>query len=200
MICAPPGKAAFNVNGATLHSVFHLPVNQLIGPLVPLSSDVLNTIRCQMEHVKLLIIDEISMVGGKMFNFINLRLQQIYNNDLVFGGLPILVLGDSRQLPPAGDSYIFKTTDKCTNYADIVDDYLWSNFKYIELSEIMRQKDDKLFAEALNNMANETMTRDDVKIFENRYIGKEFDDDVIPREAICLLRTNKAVQTFNEDA
>lgn len=152
-----------------------------------------------MEHVRLIIIDEISMVGSKMLNYINMRLQQIFHNEEIFGGITIITFGDLRQLPPVGGSYIFKTTKITTAYSDIVDDYLWSHFKYIDLNEIMRQKGDQQFAIALNNMANECMTDTDVKLFVSRYIGPEFDDDIIPRDAICLLRTNKAVDEFNRE-
>lgn len=45
LLCAPTGKAAFNIDGSTLHSVFSLPFNQLSGKLSRLSDDKANTIR-----------------------------------------------------------------------------------------------------------------------------------------------------------
>ena len=45
----------------------------------------LNTLRTKLRHVKLVIIDEISMVGANMYNFINQRLQDIMGNKLPFG-------------------------------------------------------------------------------------------------------------------
>jgi hypothetical protein len=40
------------------------------------------------------------MVGNEMFNFINLRLQEIMGNSLDFGGISVLAGGDFYQLKP----------------------------------------------------------------------------------------------------
>lgn len=63
----------------------------------------------------------------------------------------------------------------------------------------MRQKEDRRFAEALNHMANGTMTAEDILIFQNRHVGESFDASIISRQAICLLRTNSAVDKFNDE-
>ena len=56
------------------------------GPL-RLDRDRLNTIRCQLQKLQVIFIDEISMVGSGMFNFLNLRLQQIMGSKEPFGGV-----------------------------------------------------------------------------------------------------------------
>ena len=68
---APIGKAAFNINGNTLHSAFKIPANRGF-EYCALDSDRLNTIRTLLKNLKLIFIDEISMVGSGMFNFLNL--------------------------------------------------------------------------------------------------------------------------------
>ena len=73
---APTGKAAFNIKGKTLHGAFKIPANKGF-EYCALDSDRLNTIRANLRNLKVVFIDEISMVGGGMFNFLNLRLQQI---------------------------------------------------------------------------------------------------------------------------
>jgi len=42
---------------------------------------------------------------------------------------------------------------------------LWNNFKFFELTEIMRQRDDHAFALALNNMSEANMTDADIELF-----------------------------------
>ena len=67
----PTGKAAFNIKGNTLHAA-----NKGL-EYCTLGSDRLNTIRAKLRQLKVLFIDKTSMVGSGMFNFLNLRLQQI---------------------------------------------------------------------------------------------------------------------------
>ena len=73
---APTGKAAFHIRANTLHTAFKLPVNRGF-EYCALKPDSLNTIRTRLKKLKVLFIDEISMAGSGMFNFLNLRLQQI---------------------------------------------------------------------------------------------------------------------------
>ena len=73
---APTGKAAFNIRGNTLHSAFKIPANRGFN-YCTLDRDRLNTIRSQLEKLQVIFIDEVSMVGSGMFNFLDLRLQQI---------------------------------------------------------------------------------------------------------------------------
>jgi hypothetical protein len=63
--------------------------------------------RCKFFSLKVIFIDEISMVGKKMFNFINLRLQEIKGSSKPFGGVSVVVFGDLFQLKPVMDSWIF---------------------------------------------------------------------------------------------
>ncbi|XP_011214163.2 uncharacterized protein LOC105233708 [Bactrocera dorsalis] len=99
LFCAPTGKAAFGIGGLTLHSVFSLPVNQSSADLRPLNSDTLNTIHANLIDIRLIIIDAISMVGAKMFSYLHCRLKQIFRSSAYFGGIPIIVFGDLKQLP-----------------------------------------------------------------------------------------------------
>ena len=73
---APTGKAAFHIRANTLRTAFKLPVNRGFEYCAP-KPDSLNTITTRLKKLKVLFIDEISMVGSGMFNFLNLRLQQI---------------------------------------------------------------------------------------------------------------------------
>lgn len=79
---APTGKAAFKIRGNTLHSAFKIPANRGF-EYCALDSDRRNTMWTQLKKLKLIFIDEISMVGSGMFIFLNLRLQQNNMNQLV---------------------------------------------------------------------------------------------------------------------
>ena len=76
-LCAPSGKAAFLIGGVTLHTAFKLPISQNSRQMPDLSLDLANTIRVQLFHLKVLIIDEISMVGARMLSQVDTRPRQI---------------------------------------------------------------------------------------------------------------------------
>ena len=57
-------------------------------------------IRATLKNLKLLIIDELSMVSSLTFLYIHLRLTEIMSNNEPFGGLSIVCFADFLQLPP----------------------------------------------------------------------------------------------------
>ena len=50
------------------------------------------------------------MIGNGMFNFLNLRLQQIMGNKSPFENLSLITAGDVFQLKPVFDKWIFENT------------------------------------------------------------------------------------------
>ena len=111
---APTGKAVFNIRGKTLHSAFKIPANRGFS-YCALDKDRLNTIRSQLHKMQVIFIDEISMVGSGMSNFLDLRLQQIMGTKEPFGGLSIITVGDLFQLKPVFDHWIFENTNQGYN-------------------------------------------------------------------------------------
>ena len=114
---APTGIAATLLyKGATLHSFLRLryqgktPQNQKLHGLKP---EELLQLKEELKGVRVLIIDEISMVSDKMLNDIDERLQAVLQNRMPFGGLSILASGDFYQIPPVlGNSLAaMKTTN-----------------------------------------------------------------------------------------
>lgn len=103
---APTGKAAHNIGGCTIHSAFCIPASQGF-QFKPLDMQQLNTMRARYNDLKVVIIDEISIVGRGMLNFINLRLQEIKGCPRPFGDVSVLAVGDLYQLKPVLDSWVF---------------------------------------------------------------------------------------------
>ena len=135
---APTRKAAFNVSGYTIHSALKVPANKGFH-YYPLDTDRLNTIRSQLGKLKIMFIDEISMVGSGLFNLINLCLQQIMGTQSPFGGINLVTVGNLFQLHPVFDRWIFETPSSA--YAPLATNVWLEYFKMHELTEIMRQKD-----------------------------------------------------------
>lgn len=99
LLCAPTGIAALNIGGSTCHKVFGLPIGLPTQAdykgIPPKVAKVLGS-----KHLKRIIIDEVGMVRADYFDLINHRLQQARKNDLPFGGIQMVVVGDFYQLSP----------------------------------------------------------------------------------------------------
>lgn len=143
------GKAANNLGGNTIHYAFGIPVGRGFA-FKPLDMHQLDSMRCKFFHLKIVFIDEISKVGKRMFNFINLRLQEIKGCWKPFGGVSVIVFGDLCKLKPVMDSWIF--TIPRVGIESIGANLWQDHFTIFELEEIMRQKDDKSFAQLLNRL------------------------------------------------
>ncbi|CAG2202192.1 unnamed protein product [Mytilus edulis] len=84
LLTAPTGTAAHNISGVTLHSAFLLPLGQTKS-YIKLSDDKRNAFRSKASKIRLLIIDEISMVGSELLLQIHYRLCEITGINEPFG-------------------------------------------------------------------------------------------------------------------
>lgn len=156
----------------TLHSALALPLNQNVGDMIPLSHSVRNTLYSKLQNLQLIIIDEVSMIGSKMLHQIDLRLREIFYENVPFGMKNVLLLGDFNQLPPVADKFIFQCDFK-NPYALIAGNPLWDIFHGFKLTDMMRQKDDAVFSKALNNLAEGKLNEEEIKLFHSREIEVE---------------------------
>ena len=62
--------------------------------------------------MKVLIIDEISMIGREIFEDLNLAFKNIKENLLQFGSVSLLLVGDVLQLPPVNQESVFMKPGK----------------------------------------------------------------------------------------
>lgn len=102
VVVAPTGIAVLQVKGVTIHSFFRLPP-RLIFPeedIKPLRDKRL------YKDIRLLIIDEISMVRADVIDAIDLFLRENGpQKGKPFGGIQVMFVGDLFQLPPC-DIYL----------------------------------------------------------------------------------------------
>lgn len=76
LLTAPTGVAAFNIGGMTLHSALLLGRSKF-AEYQSLSHDKANTLQLKLAKLKLLIIDEVSMVGCNMLLHTHERMNEI---------------------------------------------------------------------------------------------------------------------------
>jgi len=145
LLTAPTGTSAFNIDANTIHSAFHITAKFLNDKYTPLREEHVSKMRTTLGSVLILIIDEISMVGLKLMTYIHGRLQQIKRDENgFFGSICVLAFGDFCQLPPVKQKRLLGTYPETWNP--------WDHFKKVELTEIMRQKNDLIYAQFLNRI------------------------------------------------
>ena len=105
----PTGKVAYLNSGATIQSflvigrdaVPHMGIKERKGSLERLQSN--------LDGVQYIIVDEVSMVGHRLFSWMELHLRiGTGKEDIPFGGMNVIIVGDFAQLPPIGDASLFR--------------------------------------------------------------------------------------------
>ena len=108
---APSGIAASNLaKGSTIHHALGLAVCDGDSDIVQCESGKakLHRLRELFESCKVLIVDEVSMVGCRMLRDIHSRLCEIMQcQDKPFGGMCVVLTGDFVQLTPVGQTELF---------------------------------------------------------------------------------------------
>ena len=197
--CSPFGRPAAALKGFTLHYAMQFGnynLRDICYNAKLLNADKRNTLQCLYTDLKIIIIDEISLCGAHMLWALNIRLQEIFDSQLPFAGLSLIVVGDLNQLPPINDSPVYA----CPNdpLQKISGPELWSHFRLYELTEIMRQKDDLKFAMALNNLAVGSTTDEDDELFRSRQLSNLNVElfDLLPT-VTCLYHANIKADAHN---
>jgi hypothetical protein len=196
VLSAPTGTAAFNIGGFTLHSLFKIPKN-VKAVYEPLSNDSVNTLQAELSNLKILIIDEVSMVDRRMLAYIHGRLKQIKklrssDRESLFGGVCVLAVGDFYQLPPV------KSKPVCLPDVTYGSDMWNDNFQIVSLDEIMRQKDDTPFAELLNRMRKQCKS-EHLQAEDDVALKQRTDRLDTPSDALHVFATNKSVDAHNTE-
>ena len=166
-LMAPTGVAAININGTTIHTALSIPKES--GDLAPPTSDQQRRqLRLTLSELKLIIVDEMSMVPNTTLLHIHQHLKEIFNtpNSELFARISFIAVGDLYQLPPIRRRAVFENNKNDTfNLC-----HPWNAFKMIELTEIMRQKDDQPFTELLNRFRTGTQTEADIQCIQSRSV------------------------------
>jgi len=101
VIAAPTGLAAFNVGGTTIHRMLCLPVEHgKPADYCRLQQEQLTLLKSTLKGMKLLIIDEVSIVSSLTVLFIHIRLTEVMGSNELFGCVSVDCLADLLQLPP----------------------------------------------------------------------------------------------------
>jgi len=194
VVLAPTGLAAVNVGGQTIHSFFGFPP-RLIRP-----DDIRRSRNGRlMRRLKLIIIDEVSMVRSDLMWAIDqsLRLNRGRPRE-PFGGVRLLLFGDLHQLPPvvqsAEEAEHLESAHGGPFFFQLPSLIDGAGMSLVELEHVFRQSDETLI-DVLNRIRDGEVTEDDLEVLNERThpirtLG-EGDSFVI------LTPTNAAAQRIN---
>lgn len=204
LLAAPTGKAAINLTietdkgticGSTVHRLFRLGTK----PCPKYNGKIPETLKCADR----IIIDEISMMRLDIFDYVAEALQE-ESTFRMFDNKPlqIIFVGDFYQLPPvlpdkagggASDKEILDERYECNvGKAYCFQSYAWDflEIKTYELTEIMRQKGDLEFCEALNKIRVGDSSGID-------FINEHCDHTKFAPDRITICGTNKKAADIN---
>lgn len=188
-VTASTGLAACNIGGVTLHSFGGIGLGKEDVPSLVKKIKRNPKAKNRWLKTKVLVIDEISMVDGDLFDKLEGIARIIRNNGRPFGGIQLVITGDFFQLPPVPD-YENKARDPKFAF----EAGTWSNAIHhtIGLTEVFRQKDPGnlfvllqlgiangvVFANMLNEMRLGIITSDTIKAFRGLSRKIQYDDSL----------------------
>lgn len=182
-VVAPTGIAAINAGGVTLHSFLQLPFEAFI-PNFEGKQKLeyhLKLKRSKIEmfrELELLIIDEVSMLRADTLDAIDYIFKKCRNNNLPFGGVQLLFIGDLYQLPPVVHQTEWEELKQYypSPYFFNAESLQSIRLVYIELEKIFRQSDET-FVNLLNKIRNNNLSPSDYNLLNSKY-----NPDFTPKE------------------
>ena len=193
-VVAPTAIAAMNVSGTTIHSFFGIP-HRAINP-----DEAFNPRKHMIpvvENLQALIIDEVSMVAPDLVDCISNTLMKVRRNDLPFGGVPVVFVGDLLQLPTVvadRDVGVYYTHRYESPYFFSAEIFKRIRIFPLQLKRVFRQADEEFIA-ALDKIRTNRAHRDAVAFFNRQCCSDSWRDD---EQSICLVPTNAAAKSIND--
>ncbi len=190
-ILAPTGVAALNVGGQTIHSFFRFPFKVIDENA--LADQRKNRL---WKKVKLIIIDEISMVRADMLDGMDITLRKAQDSSQPFGGCKILLVGDFYQLPPVIPNQERTVLAQLgyegpfAYHANVLENYTPVHF---ELSKVYRQRDPR-FVEILSDLRLARNIEDAVGKLNNICVKPHREG----RTPVLLTSTNAIANRYNQ--
>ena len=211
-ILAPTGVAAINAGGQTIHSFFglapslYVPNDKRFSDFIKADdvekASVLDHYTFSGEKAKIMkaldmiIIDEVSMVRADLMDAVDMILRMYRRNNLPFGGVQMIFIGDAFQIPPVVESKDSSLLHRFYESEHFFDSrVLRANPPlYLEFKKIYRQKD-RTFIDLLNRVRVNDMRKEDYQLLNSR-----FKPGFLPDENdsyIMLATTNRRVSEYN---
>jgi DNA helicase IV/energy-coupling factor transporter ATP-binding protein EcfA2 len=196
-VAAPTGVGAINVGGVTLHRLCSFPMEVTFEYVA--SEQYQPKARDAMKAMKVLIIDEVSMVRADMMDYVDQALRRYGNKKgEPFGGAQLILIGDLAQLPPVVAKLDEREFLESRYNSEFFFDSAVMNeidYEVVSLETIYRQDDPELVS-TLNAIRNNTAKEEHFD-FLRSLIEEDFQpglDDLY----ITLATTNRKANEINK--
>lgn len=179
-VTSTTGCSSLLIKGSTIHSFLKIGLANVSAELLYNKLSAANKDR--LKELKVLIIDEISMLDRTLFEKISEYLKLIKKDEAPFGGVQLILSGDMAQLSPVDvSSYCFKSP-------------VWNllELKIFNLTKSFRQSDEE-FVNILNSIRMGNCTNAIYNRLEQLKDTK-FEPGIVP---VQLLPINKMVDEIN---
>lgn len=213
IVLAPTGVAAINAGGQTIHSYFqikpgvYLPYDKRLRFHAEANDQDKSTIYDHFRYFKeksetikateLLIIDEISMVRCDLLDLVDKILRYYRQNyHKPFGGVQVVLIGDTFQLPPIAEHEHWEILKTCydSEFFFSARVIMENPPVYIELKKIYRQNE-SAFIDILNKIRVNQVNFDDLNLLNSKYQPNFEPSD--NEKYIMLATHNKIVDETN---
>lgn len=181
-IVASTGAAAILVGGVTFHSFFGLGLAQESDSKIRDKVRRNRRTHRRIQETSLIILDEVSMISGRLLGLASQICQDAMDSELPWGGIRIVCIGDFHQLPPISAS-------RGTDWAFLHPAWEATGFHVYPLREVMRTQNEE-FMKVLEDIRSGRITQEVNKFMAER-IRHDTDDLVGTR---LYSRKNKVAE------
>ena len=207
IIAAYTGIAAKNINSATIHSAFHLPQFKSIKKLNAefKKEKKANEGKPLFENVRFIIFDESSLIGLRLFHYLNNLLQDSAQADYNFGNKSLMLFGDCFQPLCIADFALFSSYKSLKNEDDALDLFSAGKF-YREIKQVFildepfRQHGSGQFEflQFLERLRRQECSEEDYKYVKTRLrAALTAEEQRLQADAITVFPTNWEVDRHN---
>ena len=197
-ITASTGIAATHIGGTTVHSWSGIGIRNYLDKYTLDKISTTEYLSKRIRRAKVLVIDEVSMLGPETFSMVEAVCRDIRQNNDAFGGLQVILVGDFFQLPPIVKQEINNPQAELLETAKPRFAYnspAWkrTNPVVCYLTEQHRQ-DDNNFLELLSAIRSNNFNDEHLSQLETRKITAE----ALPDKAVKLYTHNFNVDRTND--
>lgn len=172
-VCAMTGCAAIllDCGARTLHSWSGIKLAKGAPDMIVTNALRNKSAVAAWRKVKVLIVDEVSMMSRKIFDICNCIAKRARNCLLPFGGIQVIFTGDFFQLPPVGNFGEPDTEEFCFESDDWFSVFKMEN--HIQLRTMFRQSD-PVYIDILSEIRTGQLSEKNLSILMER-VGRTYD-------------------------
>lgn len=174
-VTASTGLAACNIGGVTLHSFAGIGLGKEDAQTLVKKIRRNQKAKHRWMRTKVLVIDEVSMVDGELFDKLEEVARIMRNNGRRFGGIQLVITGDFFQLPPVPEG------NRMARFAFEAGTWTTSIEHTIALHHVFRQKDPE-FAGMLNEMREGRLSNQSIARFRTLNRAVKYEDELSATE------------------